>query len=85
MSLVKLQIQTSKYYLYQLKDQIYGSTRVAEVAAGATALLPSHSVLPCCLSCGPAADITETVLMLKTLRGVGEDVLLTVPAGSISL
>ena len=85
MSLVKLQIQTSKNYLYQLKDNIYWSTGVAEVAAGAAALFPSHAVLPCCLSCGPAADVTGTVLMLKTLQGWGEDVLLTAPGGSISL
>ena len=59
-SLVKLQIPTFKYYLYQLKDQIYGSTRVAEVAAGAAALRPSHA-LPALLpvlrpSCGRYRD-----------------------------
>ena len=69
MSLVKLQNQTSKNCLYQLKDQIYGSTRVAEVAAGAATLFPSPPVLPCCLACGPAVDVAGTVLMLKTLWG----------------
>ena len=33
MSLIKLKFQTSKYYLYQLLDQIYGSTFVTVFAA----------------------------------------------------
>ena len=37
MSLVKLKVQTSKYYLYQLKVQIYGSMPVAVFAAVAAA------------------------------------------------
>ena len=37
MSLVKLKVKTSKYYLYQLDVQIYGSTPVAVFAAVAAA------------------------------------------------
>ena len=52
MSLVKLKVQTSKYYLYQLKVQIYGLTTVAVFAAVAA-------------FCYAADDVNGTVLLLK--------------------